>query len=167
MRTGRGRHLLKTKIKKLNALKNIVLKLREENKKIVFTNGCFDLLHYGHIRYLEDAKGKGDILIVAINSDSSVKRIKGNKRPIINETDRIGTIAALESVDYVVLFNEDTPLKTIKTLNPDIIVKGADWRKKDIAGGDFVSSYGGKAITIKLLKGRSTTNLINKIAAES
>lgn len=155
--------LLKTKIKTLNGLKAIVLNLKKADKKIVFTNGCFDLLHYGHIRYLESAKGKGDILIVAINSDSSIKRIKGGSRPIINEADRIGTIAALESVDYVVLFDEDTPLKTIEALKPDIIVKGADWKKEGIVGNKFVSGYGGKVIRVKLLKGRSTTNLINRI----
>jgi len=155
--------LLKEKIKHLNALKKIIFKLKKKGKKIVFTNGCFDLLHYGHIKYLEDAKRKGDILIVAINSDASVKKIKGNKRPIVNQQDRLSLIAALESVDYAILFNEETPLKVIKELRPDILVKGADWDKKQIVGTDFVLSYGGRISTIRLTKGRSTTNLIKKI----
>lgn len=155
--------MLEEKIKNLNALKKIILKLKENGKKIVFTNGCFDLLHYGHVKYLEDAKRKGDILVVAINSDASIRKIKGKKRPVVSQKDRLSLIAALESVDYVVLFNEETPLKLIKELKPDVLVKGADWDKKQIVGTNFVSSYGGKASTIKLIKGRSTTNLIKKI----
>jgi len=153
-----------TKIKKLPALKNISDKLKAKGKKCVFTNGCFDLLHYGHVMYLEKAKSKGDFLIVGINSDSSVKRIKGDKRPVVNETDRAKVIGALESVDYVVLFQEDTPYETIKTLKPDILIKGADWKKNNIVGADLVKSYGGKILTIKLAKGRSTSSLIRKIA---
>ena len=164
MRTGRRVRLLKEKIKNLNALKKIILRLKEKGKKIVFTNGCFDLLHYGHVKYLEDAKRKGDILVVAINSDTSVRKLKGNKRPIVNQKDRLGLIAALESVDYVVLFNEETPLKAIKELKPDILVKGADWDRKQIVGSGIVLGYGGNVSTIKLIEGRSTTNLIKKIA---
>lgn len=156
--------MLKSKIKNLRELKRIISSLKAKGKRIVFTNGCFDLLHYGHVKYLESAKRKGDILIVAINCDASVKRIKGNKRPIINEKDRSGIIAALESVDYVVLFEEDTPFKIIKLLKPDTLIKGADWDKKGIVGRDFVLSYGGRVSTINLVKGRSTTNLIKKIA---
>lgn len=152
------------KIKKITQLKRIIPKLKGSGKKIVFTNGCFDLLHYGHIKYLEEAKAKGDILIVAINSDASVKKIKGKKRPIINEKDRIRQIAALGCVDYVVLFKEDTPLKTIKSIQPDVLVKGADWNKNSIVGRDIVLNRGGRVLTIKLAKGRSTTNLIKKIA---
>lgn len=153
-----------TKIKGLKELKKILAGLRAKGKKIVFTNGCFDILHYGHTKYLQDAKKKGDILVVAINSDASVKRIKENKRPIVGETDRLGVIAALESVDYAVLFEEDTPLKVIISLKPDILVKGADWKKNNIVGSDIVSGYGGKVVRIKLMPGRSTTNLIKKIA---
>lgn len=163
MRTRRRSSLL-TKLKNLNELKGIITTLKSKGKKIIFTNGCFDLLHYGHIKYLEDAKRKGDILVVAVNSDSSVKKIKGNQRPIIGQGDRIRTLAALESVDYAVLFNEDTPLKVIKSLKPDILAKGADWNKKDIVGREFVLSYGGCVSTIKLVKGRSTSSLIKKIA---
>lgn len=151
------------KIKKIKELKKIVRGIKAKGKKIVFTNGCFDILHYGHVMYLERAKAKGDILIVAVNSDASVKRLKGKGRPIINEMDRARIIAALESVDYVTLFKEDTPFKTIKNLKPDILVKGSDWDKNNIVGANFVKGYGGKVSTVKLAKGRSSTNLIKKI----
>jgi D-beta-D-heptose 7-phosphate kinase/D-beta-D-heptose 1-phosphate adenosyltransferase len=153
-----------SKIKSLNQLKKIVMALKRQGKKIVFTNGCFDLLHYGHIKYLQDARKKGDVLIVALNSDSSVRRIKGKKRPIVNEKDRLKIVAALESVNYVLLFKEDTPLKVIKSLKPDIIVKGADWKMDEVVGRSIVSSYGGKVSIVRFIKGHSTTNLINKIA---
>jgi len=164
MRNSRRRAVSKLKIKSPRELKKILSRLKTQGKRIVFTNGCFDILHYGHIRYLEAAKRRGDILIVALNSDSSVKRIKGQNRPIINEGDRLTTIAALESVDYVTLFGEDTPLKLIKLLKPDVLIKGADWNKKNIVGADFVATYGGKVETVKLSLGRSTTKIIKKIA---
>lgn len=153
-----------TKIKGIKELKKIISRLKSQGKRIVFTNGCFDILHYGHVKYLEKTKGLGDCLVVAVNSDASVKRLKGSHRPIVSQYDRMRIIAGLESVDYVVLFKEDTPLKIIKILKPDILVKGSDWNKKSIVGGDFVSSYGGRVVTIQLTKGRSTTNLIRKIA---
>ena len=156
--------MLKTKIKNLTELKKIIANFKARGKKIVFTNGCFDLLHYGHIKYLGDAKSMGDILVVAINSDSSVRKIKGSKRPIINEHDRLRTVAALTSVDYVVPFNENTPIKVIKLLKPNVLVKGADWKKNDIVGSNFVLSYGGSVSTVKLVRGHSTSNLIKKIA---
>ena len=134
---------------------------------MVFTNGCFDLLHYGHVRYLEEAKQKGDCLVVAINSDSSVKRIKGARRPLVGQKDRLRIIAGLESVDYVTLFHEDTPLKVISLVKPHILVKGSDWDKSDIVGKDVVLGYGGKVMTVRLVKGRSTRNLIKKIARTS
>jgi D-beta-D-heptose 7-phosphate kinase/D-beta-D-heptose 1-phosphate adenosyltransferase len=164
MRTCRTGHSLETKIKNLSELRKVIHRLRQNGKKIVFTNGCFDLLHYGHVKYLEAARGKGDILVVGINSDASVKRIKGSKRPIVNEKDRLGIIAALASVNYVVLFREDTPFKIIKLLKPDMLVKGADWNKNNIVGSDVVLGYEGRVSTIKLTPGRSTTNLIKKIA---
>lgn len=164
MRTPRADPSLEAKIKTLRELKKITSSLKTKGKKFVFTNGCFDLLHYGHVKYLEDAKKKGDILVVAVNSDTSVKMIKGNKRPIVNERDRLRIIAGLESVDYVILFKEDTPFKIIKSLRPDILVKGTDWTKNNIVGSRVVLSYGGKVSTVKLIKGRSTTNLIRKIA---
>ena len=152
------------KIKGIKDLKNRLSSLKAKGKRIVFTNGCFDLLHYGHISYLEAAKRKGDILVVAVNSDSSVRRIKGKKRPIVNEKYRIRLVAALESVDYAVIFREDTPLEVIKYLKPDVLVKGADWKEEDIVGRDFVEGYGGKVVTVKLAKGFSTTKLLEKIA---
>ena len=152
------------KIKSRAQLKGVLSRLKARGKSIVFTNGCFDLLHYGHIKYLADAKRKGDILVVAINSDASVKRIKGRKRPIVKQLDRARIIAALEAVDFVTIFNEDTPINVIKLLSPDVLVKGADWGKNRIVGNEFVSSYGGKILNIKLAKGRSTTNLLSKIA---
>lgn len=156
--------MINSKIKTLAKLRKIISRLKTKGETIVFTNGCFDLLHYGHIKYLEDAKRKGDILVLAVNRDASVRRIKGTKRPIVNEKDRVRIVAALESVDYVVLFKEDTPIKIIKLLKPDILVKGADWNRNNMVGRDFVLSYGGRISTIKLVKGRSTTNLIRKIA---
>ncbi|MFA5356159.1 MAG: D-glycero-beta-D-manno-heptose 1-phosphate adenylyltransferase [Candidatus Omnitrophota bacterium] len=156
--------LFENKVRSLSGLKNTIARLKAGGKRIVFTNGCFDILHYGHIQYLQEAAKKGDILIVAVNSDSSVRRIKGKKRPIIKEAERLRTVAALESVDYAVLFKEDTPLKLIKSLKPDVLVKGADWKKGDIVGGDIVTACGGRVSTIKVTKGRSTSNLIKKIA---
>lgn len=157
--------MLRIKVKNLSELSRITAGLKAKGKRIVFTNGCFDILHYGHVKYLQDAKAKGDILIVGINRDCSIKKIKGPKRPIVNERDRANIIAALESVDYVVLFSEDTPLKLIKKLKPDVLVKGADWNISAIAGREIVQSYGGKVCTIKLAKGRSTTRLIKRIAS--
>lgn len=155
-----------TKIISLTNLKRKVRVLKQKGKHIVFTNGCFDILHLGHIKYLQDAKNKGDYLVVAVNSDSSVKKIKAKNRPVIGEGDRLKTIAALASVDFVVLFNEDNPLKLIEVLKPDILIKGADWDKKKIIGADFVESYGGKVITVNLVKGRSTSALIEKIVRD-
>jgi len=155
--------MLKDKIKSLGSLRRIVFGLQKKGKKIIFTNGCFDILHLGHARYLEDAKSLGDILVVGVNSDASVKRIKGKSRPIVGQKERISLIAALESVDFALLFNEDTPAAAIKTLRPDVLVKGADWKKSDIVGADFVTSRGGKVATVKLVKGLSTSKIIKKI----
>jgi len=148
----------------LASLKAIRAELRRKGKKVVFTNGCFDILHYGHVMYLEKARAKGDCLIVGLNSDSSVKRIKGKNRPLNCEGDRARVLAGLQSVDYVIIFDQDTPLKTIKDLAPDILVKGSDWKNKGIVGADLVRSRGGKILTVPLACGRSTTGLINKIA---
>jgi len=156
--------VIEQKIKNINSLAKICRHLKKLHKKVIFTNGCFDILHYGHVKYLEDARKKGDLLIVAVNSDSSIKRIKGPNRPLVNEKDRIKIIAALESVDYVTLFNDSTPLNLIKKLMPDVLIKGADWNKQAIVGADFVRSYGGNVLTIALVKDRSTTKLIKEIA---
>ncbi|MDD5129003.1 MAG: D-glycero-beta-D-manno-heptose 1-phosphate adenylyltransferase [Candidatus Omnitrophica bacterium] len=156
-----------TKISSLSALKRKIERLKKNGKRIVFTNGCFDILHYGHTKYLQDARAKGDYLVVGVNSDSSIKKIKGKNRPIINETDRLKVVEALGCVDFVVLFKETNPLKVIMALKPDILVKGSDWSKKKIIGADFVESYGGKVQTVKLVNGRSTSAIINKIACFS
>jgi len=164
MRINRRSHSsLTEKIKSLAALKAHISKLKKLGKRVVFTNGCFDILHYGHAQYLEDAKAEGDVLVVAVNSDASVRKIKGKKRPIVDEVNRIKLLAALESIDLLILFKETTPLKVIKAVKPDILIKGADWDKAKIVGSDFVKAYGGKVQTIKLVKGLSTTSLIKKI----
>ena len=155
-----------TKIISLPVLKRKIMRLKQNGKRIVFTNGCFDILHYGHVRYLQDARSKGDCLVVAVNSDSSIKKIKAKNRPVIAQSDRLKTVAALASVDFVVLFSEDSPLRLIKALKPDVLIKGADWSKKKIIGADFVESYGGKVLTVNLVKGRSTSALIEKIVRD-
>jgi rfaE bifunctional protein nucleotidyltransferase chain/domain len=166
MRNDRTGTLSGTKINSLSSLKRKVDSLKQNGKRVVFTNGCFDVLHYGHIKYLQDAKGCGDYLVVAVNSDSSIRKIKGKNRPVIGQSDRLKTVAALACVDFVVLFNEDNPLKLIKSLKPDILIKGADWSREKIVGADFVESYGGKVLTVKLVKGRSTSALIEKIVRD-
>jgi len=165
MRTGRRGALLKNKIVPLAGLKKKLEALRKQGKRIVFTNGCFDILHYGHAMYLEAARKKGDVLVVGLNSDASVKKIKGAKRPIVPQRDRAHLLAALESVNFVVLFGEKTPLRLIRSLKPDVLVKGADWDTNRIVGAEFVRSYGGTVTTIKLARGRSTSALIERIAA--
>ncbi len=159
--------MIKTKIKKANILAGIIAKLKAQGKKIVFTNGCFDIIHFGHVKYLEEAKKKGDILIVAINSTSSVKKIKGDSRPITSEHDRAGIIAALHSVDFVTIFNELTPLNLIKKLKPDILIKGSDWKAGNIVGADVLKKYGGKVLRAKFLKGYSTSKIIEKIVKKN
>lgn len=141
----------------------LVRKLRGENKKIVFTNGCFDILHSGHIRYLQEAKKLGDVLILGLNSDSSIRRLKGEQRPILSQDERITLIGALQFVDYVILFDEDTPLKLLEKVRPDILVKGGDYVKENIVGYELLTSYGGQVITLPFIEGKSTTNIISKI----
>ncbi|MCK4519460.1 MAG: D-glycero-beta-D-manno-heptose 1-phosphate adenylyltransferase, partial [Candidatus Omnitrophica bacterium] len=159
--------MINAKIKNLKQLALIIKKLRKKNKTIGFTNGCFDIIHAGHVKYLEAAKKKCRILVVALNTDSSVKRVKGDKRPITPLKGRLTVIAALESTDYVVPFKEKTPLKIIKLLKPDVIIKGADWKKTDIVGSDFVKSYGGKTAVISFLKGYSTSGIIKSIIKDA
>jgi len=146
-------------IKTIDEIKVIINKLKQQNKKIVFTNGCFDILHLGHIKYLEKAKELGDILIVGVNTDTSVKKIKGDKRPINPEFDRAYLLNALKSVDYTILFDESTPYELIKIIEPNVLVKGSDYQNKEVVGGDL-------AETVKLIDfvdGKSTTEIINKI----
>lgn len=146
-----------------NKLRDKIEALKNEGKKIVFTNGCFDIIHVGHIDYLKKAKDLGDILVIAINSDKSVKRIKGDKRPINNEFDRLKFLEAFYFTDFITIFNEDTPLNLIKLIKPDILVKGGDWQLEEIVGKEIVDEYGGSVRTIPYLEGYSTSNLINKI----
>ncbi len=153
----------------MNGIKNreeIILlrqKFKEENKKVVFTNGVFDILHSGHVDYLTKSKALGDILLVGINSDKSVKLIKGNKRPVINELERAYLISSLKAVDYVTLFDEDTPQNLIDDLIPDILVKGADWPLDKIIGKDVVEKNGGKVKTIEFINQQSTSKIIELI----
>ncbi|MBI5888370.1 MAG: D-glycero-beta-D-manno-heptose 1-phosphate adenylyltransferase [Deltaproteobacteria bacterium] len=152
-------------MKKIISLKNLTatLKTLRKKKKVVFTNGCFDIIHAGHVRYLSRAKSLGDILVVGLNSDSSVREIKGEKRPIVPEKERAEVMAALSFVDYVIIFKETTPVKLISAIKPDVLVKGADWAASAIAGADVVKKHGGKIRRITLVKGRSTTNIIKRI----
>ncbi|RNA64271.1 D-glycero-beta-D-manno-heptose 1-phosphate adenylyltransferase [Prosthecochloris sp. ZM_2] len=138
-------------------------KWQQEQLKVVFTNGCFDILHAGHVQYLEQAREAGDRLVIGVNTDASVHRLKGEKRPVCSETDRCRVLAALGSVDAVVMFDEDTPLKLIERLQPDVLVKGADWSVDTIVGADSVLARGGEVKTIKFLEGRSTTGVIERI----
>lgn len=141
----------------------IVNLAKEQGKKVVFTNGCFDILHVGHISYLENAKKQGDILIVGVNSDASTKRLKGVTRPINSENDRATMLSALKSVDYTVIFEEDTPEDLIAYLRPSIHVKGGDYKKEDLPETKIVEAYGGKVVILNFIEGKSTTNIIKKI----
>lgn len=135
---------------------------KSQNKKIVFTNGCFDLLHIGHIRYLAEAATLADVLFVGVNSDSSVKKLKGPTRPIQNESDRAEILASLKSVTHTILFSEETPLELIQKVKPDVLVKGGDWAIAQIAGSDFVLNNGGKVLSLQFVDGKSTTSIIEK-----
>ncbi len=151
------------KIKTLNELQVAMGEQGSRPKKVVFTNGCFDLFHAGHLTYLEKARSHGDILVVAVNTDESVSRLKGDKRPIIGCEQRMRLLAGLECVDFVFSFSEDTPSKVIKALQPDVLIKGADYKIEEIAGGDFVQSYGGRVDTIEMVPGVSSSYIIDKI----
>ena len=136
---------------------------RAGGKRIVFTNGCFDLIHLGHVKYFQFAKSQGDLLVVGVNTDSSIRRLKGDKRPIINEHDRISVLEELESIDYLVRFDDDTPLRLIDAIKPDVLVKGADYAKQEVVGWDVVEAYGGQVSLAPLVDGRSTTSVIQRI----
>ena len=151
------------KIKSLDELKSIIQKRKEKGQVMVFTNGCFDILHAGHIHYLNSARALGDFLVVGLNSDKSVKKIKGALRPINSEKERAYALAGLECVDYVIFFDEETPERLIKALKPDVLVKGADWEENKIVGASFVKSYGGKVERISFEFDTSTTKIIEKI----
>jgi len=150
-------------IKTLDEIIVVRKQLQDQNKKVVFTNGCFDIIHAGHIDYLSKAKALGDVMIVGLNSDDSVQRIKGKKRPILKESERAFILTNIEYVDYVVIFDQDTPEQLIAKLIPDILVKGADWDIEDIVGKDIVLANGGEVKTITFVNEQSTTKIIDII----
>ena len=141
--------------------------LHRQGKHIVFTNGCFDLIHPGHVRYLRAAKRLGDVLVVGLNSDASVRRLKGPRRPLVSVRDRCEVMAALEMVDYVTVFGEDTPYKLIKQVRPDVLVKGGDWKPEQIVGADIVRARGGTVRSLRFAPGYSTTRLVERLLRKS
>ena len=151
------------KVCALARLASVIGRAKARGRRVVLTNGCFDLLHAGHVKVLEQAKGLGDILIVALNSDASVRRLKGAGRPILPQRDRALLLAALASVDYVTVFGEDTPLRVVRRLRPHVLVKGADWQTGRIVGRDLVEASGGRVVRVPLVKGLSTSRLIARI----
>ncbi|HWO42907.1 MAG TPA: D-glycero-beta-D-manno-heptose 1-phosphate adenylyltransferase [Candidatus Eisenbacteria bacterium] len=154
---------MSSKLKTLDELQAITASARRQGQKVVFTNGCFDLLHRGHVRVLRASKALGDLLIVALNSDRSVRTIKGSGRPVLSEIDRVELIAAMAMVDYVTLFDEPEPSRLIEALRPDVLTKGGDWPADEIVGADLVRGYGGEVVVIPYLEGFSTTEIINRI----
>jgi len=154
---------LKTKLKPLEIIKNEIKALQQQGKKIVFTNGCFDILHAGHVDIFQQARNLGGALVVAVNSDISIKKIKGEKRPVVPQAQRMQVLAALEAIDYVVIFDEENPFKIIKEIQPDILVKGGDWPVETIVGRELVEKKGGKVLSIPLMEGISTTNIIEEV----
>jgi D-beta-D-heptose 7-phosphate kinase / D-beta-D-heptose 1-phosphate adenosyltransferase len=156
---------MSAEINSVDAISNKVLKAQQSGKKVVFTNGCFDILHAGHVDLLKRAKRLGDVLVVAINTDASVQRMKGPNRPIIPEDERAELLAGLGMVDFVCTFDEDTPLEAILTVHPDILVKGADWGINDIVGRAEVEGWGGKVVALPLIEGKSTTGIVERVLA--
>jgi rfaE bifunctional protein nucleotidyltransferase chain/domain len=154
---------MKQKIKEKKDLTKIIKNLKAKEKRIIFTNGCFDLLHVGHVRYLEEAKALGDVLVIGVNSDASVRKIKGPERPILPVEERIEILSSLECVDYVTVFDEADPLLLITSLLPNVLVKGGDWTKEQIVGGEMVEKSGGEVVIIPFVQGVSTSNLIETI----
>lgn len=155
------------KIVDLHALLDARRKMKRAGKRLVFTNGCFDLLHAGHVRYLSEARALGHALVVALNSDRSVRELKGEGRPILNEQERAEVIAALEAVDYVIIFDEETPRELIATLLPDVLVKGGDWPLDEIVGRDEVEAAGGRVLSLPYVEGSSTSDIIERIRNRS
>ena len=151
------------KILEREALRNKLEALRKKGKKIAFTNGCFDILHVGHVRYLREAKKTADVLVLALNSDSSVRSIKGEKRPLVPENERAEVLAALEFIDFVTIFPELTPLELINYLKPDVLIKGGDWPEEKVVGREEIKKWGGRVAIIPEIEGKSTTNIVEKI----
>jgi D-beta-D-heptose 7-phosphate kinase/D-beta-D-heptose 1-phosphate adenosyltransferase len=156
-----------SKIKNRDVLATIIEAEKKKGKRIVFTNGCFDLLHAGHVRYLNEARALGEVLVVGLNADSGVRRLKGPGRPVLPESERAEILAALAAVDAVVLFSEDTPLTLVEALSPDVLVKGGDWKVEDIVGGDHVRSKGGRVLSLPTRPGRSTSALLGRLRGET
>ncbi len=155
--------MMRKRILSKEKLKGELDRLRHEGERVVFTNGCFDILHAGHVQYLNEARKFGDVLVVGLNSDRSVRSIKGDLRPVVSQDERAYVVASLKAVDYVTIFDEDTPLQLIEYLEPHILVKGGDWSEDSVVGRESVVKRGGSVRIIPLVKGRSTTNLIEKI----
>jgi rfaE bifunctional protein nucleotidyltransferase chain/domain len=151
------------KLKSLEEIKAIIVEARNNRKRVVFTNGCFDLLHRGHVHILREARACGDVLVVGINSDKSVKQIKGPARPVLPESDRCELLGAMEMVDFVILFNEPDPYDLIAAIQPDVLVKGGDWNSEKIIGADLVEEGGGRVVVVPYIKGFSTTEIIERI----
>lgn len=152
-----------SKIVKLKDLVQKISTLRESGRTIVFTNGCFDILHVGHVRYLAAARFEGDVLVVGLNSDESTRSIKQENRPIVSQDQRAEVLAGLECVDYITVFNEPDPLKLIQALKPDVLVKGSDWKEEDIIGADVVKEGGGKVVRVDVVPDISTSRIIQRI----
>lgn len=151
------------KIVPLEEMLNVVCQLKRAGRKVVFTNGCFDLIHPGHVRYLQKARALGDCLLVGLNSDRSVRELKGDSRPILTELERAQILAGLESVSYVIIFDDRTPARLIQALLPDILVKGGDWETDQIVGRAEVEAFGGKVLSLPFEPGQSTTSIIQRI----
>ena len=154
---------MSSKLIKASRLPSLLKTLKKKKKKIVFTNGCFDLVHPGHIKLFKESKKHGDILILGLNSDSSIRSLKGPERPILNQKARTEVLCRLDCIDYIVIFSQPTPLNLIKKIKPDVLVKGDDWAKDKIVGAKLVESAGGKIVRVKLKKGYSTTGLLKKL----
>lgn len=138
-----------------------------KNKRVVFTNGCFDILHPGHVAYLNEARAQGDVLVIGLNSDASVKRLKGQDRPVNNQADRRYMLLNLRAVDYVLIFEEDTPYELIKAVKPQVLVKGGDWKPEQIVGSDLVLASGGEVKSLQFIDGHSTSKIISKVQGRS
>jgi D-beta-D-heptose 7-phosphate kinase/D-beta-D-heptose 1-phosphate adenosyltransferase len=152
-----------SKIKNREVLAALIAEEKKKGKRIVFTNGCFDLLHAGHVKYRQKARSLGDLLVLGLNSDASVRRLKGEKRPLIGEEERSHLLAALDCIDYVVIFDEDTPLQLIETLKPLVLVKGGDYTPEGVVGRELVESYGGRVELVEFVDGKSSTNIIERV----
>ena len=151
------------KIKSVDEAARLADEYHSAGKRVVFTNGCFDVLHPGHVDLFDRARREGDLLVVALNSDSSVRRLKGNKRPILGQDERAEVVAAMEAVDLVCVFDEDTPLAAILKIHPDVLVKGADWEVRGIVGQPEVEGWGGNVVVLGLVDGQSTTGIVNRV----